>query len=117
MGSVQKSRIMKSDFRLMPSPPVMTAEAEHAVSIDQADTIPGTATIVIQNDAHPNLSNRYTIQFTRNPAIGEPPNHLKYLVRTCYRQRRSRIGEHSGTYRRRQTEHSLVRAGYGIRTA
>ena len=58
----------------------MTAEAEHAVSIDQADTIPGTATIVIQNDAHPNLSNRYTIQFTRNPAIGEPPNHLKYLV-------------------------------------
>lgn len=63
-----------------PSPPVMTAEAEHAVSIDQADTIPGTATIVIQNDAHPNLSNRYTIQFTRNPAIGEPPNHLKYQV-------------------------------------
>ncbi|WP_231638545.1 discoidin domain-containing protein [Paenibacillus sp. JCM 10914] len=63
-----------------PQPPLVSAETEHTVTINQASSIPGSATITIQDKDNPKLSNRYTLHFTRNPAIGEPPNHLKYQV-------------------------------------
>lgn len=60
--------------------PVVGAVSSHPVAITQASAIPGTARVVVTDEANPDRVNSYTISFRRLPMIGKPDGMPEYAV-------------------------------------